>query len=287
MLPPLASPATSALALSTVHAVPISSATSAHLADLQHQVTLKTLSLQTLQSEYASLLQKLQRERTKIQAIEKKSAVAEEEINALTARNEDLADQVKALEAQLEEGDQKREHYHREFIAEKAQWVKMLEMGARIQVQGVEEQRNWVEEKARLLRRIQELEDSRGNAAHATAAAAAPADVTMGPEDAVHSTGTRPQHEATTPEAEIVRLREEVHTLYRHIQSLHAALRRVKENDQALQEQIQASATNSAQIRGLVDEALQSSTSLDNRLREIGIRIAGRSSEDRETGLTN
>lgn len=130
------------------------SATSAHIADLQHQVTLKTLALQTLQTEYASLLQRLQRERVKSQAIEKKTSVADRELEDLTQRNEDLADQVRTLETQLEESDRKREAERAAAAKEKEQWGRMLDMGGRLHAKGAEERQRLIEEKTKLARRV-------------------------------------------------------------------------------------------------------------------------------------
>ena len=142
----LGSPETSYQAAASIHTASTSSATSAHLADLQHQVTLKSLALQTLQSEYSSLLQKLQRERVKSQTIEKKTTVADQEVNDLTGRNEELAEQVKSLESQLESSERKRESDRAEAAKEKDQWGRMLELGGRIQSKHAEEKQKLKDE---------------------------------------------------------------------------------------------------------------------------------------------
>ena len=133
--------------------------TSAHIADLQHQVTLKSLSLQTLQSEYASLLQKLQRERVKSQTIEKKTSVADQEINDLTSKTEDLTEQIRNLETQLEESERKRENERAEAAKEKHQWGRMLEMDGRLHAKHVEEKRRLVEENESLARELTAYHD--------------------------------------------------------------------------------------------------------------------------------
>jgi len=153
------SPAPSYQPSGSIHTVSTSSATSAHIADLQHQVTLKSLSLQTLQSEYASLLQKLQRERVKSQTIEKKTAVADQEVNDLTGKNEELAEQVKSLQAQLDESEKRREAERAEAAREKDQWGRMLEMGGRLHSKNVEDRQKLVEERDELLRKVLDYEE--------------------------------------------------------------------------------------------------------------------------------
>ena len=145
----------------SVHTASANSATSAHIADLQHQVTLKSLSLQTLQSEYASLLQKLQRERVKSQAIEKKTSVADNEVNELTGRNEELLEQVKTLEGRVEELERKREQERSDAAREKEQWGRMLEMGTRLQARHADDRQKLLDEREELRSRIAVLEGSR------------------------------------------------------------------------------------------------------------------------------
>ncbi|KAI7582065.1 hypothetical protein KC316_g8080 [Hortaea werneckii] len=144
----------------SIHAASANSATSAHIADLQHQVTLKSLSLQTLQSEYASLLQKLQRERVKSQAIEKKTSVADNEVNELTGRNEELLEQVKTLEGRLEELERKREQERSDAAREKEQWGRMLEMGTRLQARHADDRQKLMDEREELRSRVAALEGS-------------------------------------------------------------------------------------------------------------------------------
>ncbi|KAI6875981.1 hypothetical protein KC338_g521 [Hortaea werneckii] len=144
----------------SVHTASANSATSAHIADLQHQVTLKSLSLQTLQSEYASLLQKLQRERVKSQAIEKKTSVADNEVNELTGRNEELLEQVKTLEGRVEELERKREQERSDAAREKEQWGRMLEMGTRLQARHADDRQKLMDEREELRSRIAVLEGS-------------------------------------------------------------------------------------------------------------------------------
>ncbi|KAK0252497.1 hypothetical protein LTR91_004946 [Friedmanniomyces endolithicus] len=157
------SPAPSYQASASIHTTSTNSVTSAHIADLQHQVTLKSLSLQTLQSEYSSLLQKLQRERVKSQTIEKKTTVSEQEVNDLTGRTEDLAEQVKNLEQQLEESERKRDSERADTAKEKEQWSRMLDMSNRLQGKLAAERQTAVEERDALKRRAMGLADEVGD----------------------------------------------------------------------------------------------------------------------------
>lgn len=139
----------------SIHSVTSSPAASQHISDLQHQVTLKSLALQTLQSEYTSLLQKFQRDRLRSQTFEKKTVAADQEINELTAKNEELADQVKSLEVQVEECERKRETERSESVRQKDQWGKMLEMSGRLQSKGAEDRQKLLQEKDDLQQRLQ------------------------------------------------------------------------------------------------------------------------------------
>ena len=141
------SPEASYPTAASIHSASTNSATSAHIADLQHQVTLKSLALSTLQSEYSSLLQKLQRERVKSQAIEKKSIVAGQEVNDLTTRNEDLSAQMKDLEGRLEECEKKRDRLAADYAMEKDQWGRMLEMGGKLHAKTADEVQKLKDEK--------------------------------------------------------------------------------------------------------------------------------------------
>ena len=152
---PLGSPPTTANQASTfIHTTPTSTAASQHIADLQHQVTLKSLSLQTLQTEYTSLLQKSQRDRLKSQTLEKKAMAADQEINDLTVRNEELVEQVRILETQLEECEKKRETERSDAVRDKDQWGRMLEMSGRLQAKNADDRQKLVHEKESLQQRL-------------------------------------------------------------------------------------------------------------------------------------
>lgn len=121
-----------------------------HAADLQRQITLKTLTLQTLQSEYSSLLAKFHRERTRSQTIEKKAQAAEKEINTLTSQNEDLTDQASRLDEALTASDAKFDELRADFAREKKQFVSILGNGSKLMERYVADRRAWSKERAEL-----------------------------------------------------------------------------------------------------------------------------------------
>lgn len=146
--------------MSPPSAVLQSPAHAAHLQDLQHQISIKTLAFQTLQREYDSLLQKLERQRAKCATLEKKFEVSDIEINTLTDEKEKLQAQVAHLEAQVEELQQSRDDARRQIAANGSQYIKIVEMASRLQAQGAEEKRKWAAEKEELQNRIKILEEA-------------------------------------------------------------------------------------------------------------------------------
>lgn len=116
----------------SLHNISTSSVASHHIASLERQVSLTSLSLQSLRDEHTSLLQKWHRERTKTQTIEKKCQITDAEINDLSAKNDELTEQIKSLESQLVEVERKREDESRSAARDKDQWRRMLEMSDRL-----------------------------------------------------------------------------------------------------------------------------------------------------------
>lgn len=157
-VPPGSSP-TISQRTSSIHTASISSAASQHVADLQHQITLKSLALQTLQSEYTSLLQKFQRDRMRSQTFEKKTVAAEQEVNELTNKNEELNEQVRTLEGQVQAAEKNHENERMNSVREKDQWGKMLEMSGRLQAKNAEERQSLMREKQALQHQLQALEN--------------------------------------------------------------------------------------------------------------------------------
>jgi hypothetical protein len=136
------------------------SAQSAHLQDLQHQISVKTLAFQTLQREYDSLLQKLERQRTKCAILEKKFEVSDVEINSLTDEKEKMHAQIVALEDQVEGLQQSRDEARRRLIENGAQWQKIMGMANKLEGKGAEEKKKWDAERSELQQRIELLEEA-------------------------------------------------------------------------------------------------------------------------------
>ena len=134
------------------------SAHSAHLQDLQHQISVKTLAYTTLQREYDSLIQKLERQRTKCLTLEKKFEVSDAEINALTDERNRLLVQIGELENQLEDLVKARDCARKEVVANGAQYMRIVQMAGKLQAQSALEKKKWDKEKKELEARIRQLE---------------------------------------------------------------------------------------------------------------------------------
>ncbi|KAJ4293077.1 hypothetical protein N0V90_008359 [Kalmusia sp. IMI 367209] len=218
-LPPISPPAT---------AVPQTSAHSALLQDLQHQISVKTIAFQTLQREYDSLLQKLERQRTKCATLEKKFEVSDVEINSLTDEKEKLQAQVAALEYQVEELQESRDESRRQLVANGAQYMRIMEMANRLQAQSAEDKKRWDAEKVELQQRIKVLEEAMvtgTDSEHPNHSP--PPSVILAQSPAL----------ATSSSAETINvLRAEIGRLRIRTQTLEAALQTTKGESQSIQE---------------------------------------------------
>ncbi|KAK4994496.1 hypothetical protein LTR66_005491 [Elasticomyces elasticus] len=132
--------------------------TSTRLADLQHPVVPRSSAFDVLQHERVTLLQKLERQ-TKIAASNARRAdTAESELNSLTIRNEDMGDELKALESRLEESERKRSKETEAWRREREQWGRMLAMNGRLLQKSGEEKKKWRIQEMELLSRINTLQ---------------------------------------------------------------------------------------------------------------------------------
>lgn len=136
------------------------SAQSTFLQDLQHQISVKTIALQTLQREYDSLLQKLERQRIKCATLEKKFEVSDVEINNLTDEKEKLQAQVAAMEQQVKQLQESRDESRRQLVANGAQYMHIMEMANRLQAQSAADKKRWDAEKTGLRQRVKVLEEA-------------------------------------------------------------------------------------------------------------------------------
>ncbi|KIW93578.1 uncharacterized protein Z519_06183 [Cladophialophora bantiana CBS 173.52] len=140
----------------------------AHLQDLQHQISTKTLALQTLQREHDQLLAAFSRSQIRCTALDKKSQVSDHEINTLSEDKIRLQQQVEALEIQVQELVKSRDEAHQQSSADGAQWRQIVAMSSQLQLKGADEARRfklereaWERERSSLQKRIEELESGK------------------------------------------------------------------------------------------------------------------------------
>lgn len=221
-----------------------SSAQAAHLQDLQHQVSVKALALQTLQKEYDSLLQKLERQRVRSGALEKKFEVSDAEINSLTDEREKLMDQVQFLEKHVEELQKARDETRRMGTESASQYMKIVEMADQLQSRSVEDKKAWDKERQRLLSRIQAFETGR---------------VQLG-EGSVGFTSKTGFLEdgkpAASPGDDLSKLRWEVHRLKERIAALESSLQQAKNESHTIREAALTLAGCGQRIDAAIDAGL-------------------------------
>lgn len=94
----------------------------------------------------------------KSQTIEKKTSVADQEVNDLTGKNEDLSERVRELETALDDSERKREAERLETARDKEQWGRMLEMNGRLYAKVDSARQKLSDEKAVLEQQVASLE---------------------------------------------------------------------------------------------------------------------------------
>ena len=136
-----------------------------HLQDLQHQISTKTLALQTLQREHDQLLAAFSRSQIRCNTLDKKSQVSDHEINTLTEEKIRLQQQVEQLESQVEDLIQSRDEKQKQSSADGAQWRQIMAMSSQLQMKGAEEARKykaereaWEADRSALEQRLRDLE---------------------------------------------------------------------------------------------------------------------------------
>lgn len=139
-----------------------------HLQDLQHQISTRTLALQTLQREHDQLLAAFSRSQIRCTALDKKSQVSDHEINTLTEDKIRLQQEVETMESQVRDLMKSRDAVHQQSSADGAQWRQIMAMSGQLQLKGADEARrfkdereNWEAERESLRRRIEELESGK------------------------------------------------------------------------------------------------------------------------------
>ena len=141
-----------------------------HLQDLQHQISTKSLALQTLQREHDQLLAAFSRSQIRCTALDKKSQVSDHEINTLTEDKIRLQQQLEAFDSQVQELAKSRDDVHQQSSADGAQWRQIVAMSSQLQIKGADEARrfrlereSWERERASLRKRIEEVESGKEN----------------------------------------------------------------------------------------------------------------------------
>lgn len=140
-------------------------AQTSHLQDLQHQISIKTLALQTLQREHDQLLAAFSRSQIRCNTLDKKSQVSDHEINSLTEEKIQLQQQLETLGSQVDELSQARDNVQRQSTADGAQWRQIMAMSSQLQIKSAEEARihkaaqdAWDAEREDMERRIKDLQ---------------------------------------------------------------------------------------------------------------------------------
>ncbi|OCK85409.1 hypothetical protein K432DRAFT_400264 [Lepidopterella palustris CBS 459.81] len=235
------------------------SAQAVHLQDLQHQVSIKTLAFQTLQREYDSLLQKLERQRTKCATLEKKFAVSDVEINTLTDEKEKLQAQVATLEAQVEELQQSRDESRKQLVANGAQYMRIMDMASRLQAQGAEDKKRWAAEKLELERRVKILEEAMVTGAERPDASTVDASEQHRPTPAgqLGSPTAALMSSVSASSAETIAvLRTEIARLRSRTQSLETALQIMRDESISIRAAAQSLVASGIKIKDAADAGL-------------------------------
>jgi len=105
--------------------------------DLQNQMTVKTLKIQTLQSENHSIQQKLRQESANYSDLERKFEVADAEIIYLTTEKDRLEQTVLSLEKQVKELEISRNEARKSSSEMASQYLRIVEMAGRLHTRDV------------------------------------------------------------------------------------------------------------------------------------------------------
>ena len=242
----------------------------AHLQDLQHQLSTKSLAHQILQGEHEKLLAAYSRSQTRCNSLDKKSQVSDAEINNLSEDRQRLQSQIEMFEQQVEELQASRDEAHKQSVANGAQYMQIMAMSSKLQAQSASDlkkwkgdREEWASEKDELLKRIEKMEKEAGHLlkhdfSHG-ASEAAPLRNESGNNDSSEGTAAPDHGQMEKEEAEeelssmsLERLKEEV-----------LSLRRSKREAQSL---VQAFRDESGAIRKIAEEL----GSMGERLVRIG-----------------
>ena len=140
----------------------------AHLQELQHQLSTKSLAYQILQGEHDKLLAAFTRSQTRCATLDRKSQASETEINNLLEEQARMQLQIEAYENQVEDLQGSKDEACRQSSSTGAQYTQIIDMSSKLQAKGVEDSKRWKEEKkalenekAEMMAKIERLEDGR------------------------------------------------------------------------------------------------------------------------------
>ena len=221
-------------------------AESAHLQDLQHQVSVKTLEFRTLQREYDSLLQRLERQNTTCTTLEKKFEVSDAEVHTLTDEKEKLQAHVISMEGQVEDLQQSRDEARRQLVANGAQYMRIMDMANRLQSQGAEDKKKWGSERTELEQRIRTLEEAMVTGTEHPA-----------PTSDAKNTSPVPLVAPSSSQAETINvLRAEVCRLRSRTQTLETALQTMRKESISIQNAAQQLAESGGKLETVAQSAV-------------------------------
>ena len=208
-----------------------------HMLDLQHQISTKSLALQTLQREHDQLLAAFSRSQMRCSTLDKKSQVSDHEINTLTEEKLRLQQQVEALESQVEDLVIARDDAQRQATVNSAQWQQIMTMSSQLEVKGVDESKKyrahreaWDRDRAGLQQRIQHLETGRSDLLNTAEASSV--------------SQSSSNHDDVLTSANLDVLRKEIVRLRNSCAEMETALRNIREkSEQKLNEAMAAIAT--------------------------------------------
>lgn len=124
-----------------LNAPPAPAAVAAHTAALQHEVSLKSYALQTLQSEHDKLLAALSRSQSRARTLEEKQVTADIEVNTLSEERLRLIEKITELEVALDEVGKARDEYRMAGVREGRQYVEIVRMASRLEAMAVQERK--------------------------------------------------------------------------------------------------------------------------------------------------
>jgi hypothetical protein len=245
----------------------------AHLQELQHQLSTKSLAHQILQGEHDKLLAAYSRSQMRCATLEKKSHVSDTEISNLAEDRARLTNDVDRLELQVDELQQKKDEADKQSAASGAQYMKIMSMSSKLQAQSAADLKRWksereawqMEREALLLRLAGRATqyDGSSNAADSSGtavSAALPSQPLIAPEEPksiiMHSEDRPTSGCCQGLREEIVRLRQRFHEAHASLEAWRADsvdLKDLSGKFVALGERMQSRVGESASGIGIAD----------------------------------